>query len=71
MDMDNCVVITGWGIRGLNDNGKNAIKIKLNKGFLKHATLDYSVGGTNLFSLRLSNNKMTTANTIHDNRHPM
>ena len=31
--------------------------------FLKHAIPDYLVRGTNLFSLRLSNNKMTTANT--------
>ena len=30
MDMDNNVVIAGWerGIRGLNGNGKNTIKIK-------------------------------------------
>ena len=30
MDMVNSVVITGgvWGIRGLNGNGKNTIKIK-------------------------------------------
>ena len=31
--MDNNVVIAGWerGIRGLNGNGKNTIKIKLKK----------------------------------------
>ena len=28
MDMDNSVVIAGGGIRGLNGNGKNTIKIK-------------------------------------------
>ena len=32
MDMDNSVVIAGGrGIRGLNGNGKNTIKIKLKK----------------------------------------
>ena len=31
--------------------------------FLKHAIPDYLVRGTDLFSLRLSNKKMTTANT--------
>ena len=36
MDMDNTVVIAGGmgkGIRGLNDNGKNTIKIKINKPY--------------------------------------
>ena len=31
--------------------------------FLKHAIPDYLVRGTDLFSLRLSNKKMTAANT--------
>ena len=32
--------------------------------FLKHAKPDYLIRGTDLFSLRLSNKIMTTANTI-------
>ena len=28
MDMDNCVVITGWGIRAINSNGTIQLKNK-------------------------------------------
>ena len=41
----------------------SAITTNVSQEFLEHSIPDYLIRGTDLFSLRLSNKNMTTANT--------
>ena len=50
--------------RCIFDNLCQQFSTSILQGFLKHAMPDYLVRGTDLFSLRLSNKRMITANTI-------
>ena len=54
----------GWYRVGGGKAWENGTSVVLSAIFKKHVITDCLVRGTNLFFFRLSNKKMTTANTI-------